>query len=261
MTNETLDTWLGTVLAQAREQKNHAVVEFLVENIHRRQPLTAQTLIWLAEAQINLLKYKEVWNTVQEILKLDPTDPAARAFRDTIERVASTYVIDGQSRRVGIIDAADFIVAHPTRGKSIPIATLQQADRERSLRVHELYDVMVVGGEGMIFDATTTSVFRNSFASKEHVNVDVMTLERNLRLNTSECVQILGPAVHLCGQWSGNFFHWMSDLLPRVQLLHNRGFDGRYLIPFANHPFIRESFELMGINSERLIQYDPRFGV
>ncbi len=55
-----------------------------------------------------------------------------------------------------------------------------------------------------------------------------------------------------------NYWHWMVDLLPRFQMLHQAGFDSndpesRILIPGPSLPFQKETLAALGIPAERLI--------
>ena len=58
----------------------------------------------------------------------------------------------------------------------------------------------------------------------------------------------------LANHWSDNFFHWMTECLPRVAYLELTGFGGGYLIPNKIR-FIVESMVAMGVDQSRLAVY------
>lgn len=58
----------------------------------------------------------------------------------------------------------------------------------------------------------------------------------------------------LANHWSDNFFHWMTECLPRVAYLELKGFGGGYLIPNKIR-FIVESMVAMGVDQSRLAVY------
>ena len=76
----------------------------------------------------------------------------------------------------------------------------------------------------------------------------------------SETEHVFDPQVvatncaFLANHWSDNFFHWMTECLPRVAYLELKGFSGGYLIPNKIR-FIVESMVAMGVDQSRLAVY------
>lgn len=62
--------------------------------------------------------------------------------------------------------------------------------------------------------------------------------------------------VFLANHWSDNFFHWMSESLPRAAYLEAMNFGGMYIIPRKSR-FIVESMVAMGVSQDRLAVYQP----
>lgn len=60
----------------------------------------------------------------------------------------------------------------------------------------------------------------------------------------------------LANHWSDNFFHWMSECLPRVAYLEAMNFGGMYIIP-KKIRFIVESMVAMGVSQARMAVYQP----
>ena len=58
----------------------------------------------------------------------------------------------------------------------------------------------------------------------------------------------------LCHPWSYNLFHWVTEGLPQLFLFESIGFAGKYIITQTG-PFIKESLALLGISTDRLIEY------
>lgn len=72
--------------------------------------------------------------------------------------------------------------------------------------------------------------------------------------------QIQGKIAVLCGLSANVYFHWIIDILPRLDILRRSGFseediDGFY-VNSINKPFQQETLELLGIPLDRVIESD-----
>jgi capsular polysaccharide biosynthesis protein len=63
-----------------------------------------------------------------------------------------------------------------------------------------------------------------------------------------------GPLWSLCGRWSGNFYHLMTEHLPSLAMANALGFDGAYLVP-GRSPTARDFLALLGIPENRIIPH------
>jgi capsular polysaccharide biosynthesis protein len=60
--------------------------------------------------------------------------------------------------------------------------------------------------------------------------------------------------------WSGNYFHWLYDVLPRVDLLRRSGIPiGKYIVPRDELQFQDDTLNLLGIPKEMRIEIDHDF--
>ena len=69
-----------------------------------------------------------------------------------------------------------------------------------------------------------------------------------------ELVRIDGVTLPLYGDWSFNFWHWCTEVLPMVLRAHEGGFSGTYLVPEV--PFAAQSLQLLGIKPDRIRTVD-----
>ncbi|QXE90373.1 glycosyltransferase family 61 protein [Geomonas subterranea] len=63
-------------------------------------------------------------------------------------------------------------------------------------------------------------------------------------------VSLDGVVLPLYGDWSYNFWHWCTEMLPVAYAAHEAGFSGTYLVP--QPPFAAESLQLLGIRADRI---------
>jgi hypothetical protein len=90
-------------------------------------------------------------------------------------------------------------------------------------------------------------------------------LRRELRLRS-----LLPPQEHLSGavcslvdsrQWSGSYYHWFLDCLPRLIAAdhhsHRCGEPTRVIVPSTLNPWQEDSLDLLGIAPERRISHRP----
>ena len=65
-----------------------------------------------------------------------------------------------------------------------------------------------------------------------------------------------GKYLMLNGLWCLQFWHWMMEKIINAIIAMDAGFDGYYIIP--DIPFARESLELLGIETDKIISYDGK---
>lgn len=66
-----------------------------------------------------------------------------------------------------------------------------------------------------------------------------------------------GTHVGLVSQWSRNFFHWMTDVLPRLSLVGDTALRETPVIVLAElEPSAYDALELVGVPAERLVHFD-----
>ncbi|MEG5170975.1 tetratricopeptide repeat protein [Microcoleus sp. B3-D7] len=72
--------------------------------------------------------------------------------------------------------------------------------------------------------------------------------------------QIDGRVAVLSGLSGNVYFHWMVDVLPRIELLRHSGRDlaeiDWFLVNSCQHPFQRESLRILGIPEEKVLESD-----
>jgi len=72
----------------------------------------------------------------------------------------------------------------------------------------------------------------------------------------NENSQKKGKYLMLNGLWCLQFWHWMMEKIINAIIAMDAGFDGYYIIP--DIPFARESLELLGIETDKIISYDGK---
>ncbi len=84
------------------------------------------------------------------------------------------------------------------------------------------------------------------------------TLPRLLKAGLKEPSPIAGSVAVLAGLSGHNYFHWMVDILPRLELLRQSGWaDPDWLwINYSELTFQRETLEVLGISESRLLSAD-----
>jgi capsular polysaccharide biosynthesis protein len=66
-------------------------------------------------------------------------------------------------------------------------------------------------------------------------------------------VRLPGRWASLLAPWSGNYFHWLFDCLPRLRTLHDGGFaDVDLVVPAGLAGFQRDSLAAAGVSARRL---------
>ncbi|WP_123039507.1 glycosyltransferase family 61 protein [Cohnella candidum] len=72
--------------------------------------------------------------------------------------------------------------------------------------------------------------------------------------------RIREPSALLTYIWSGNYFHWLFDVLPRVSLLRDSGWNIRkYIVPRDNRKIQAETLNMMGISKKMRIESGHSF--
>jgi capsular polysaccharide biosynthesis protein len=69
------------------------------------------------------------------------------------------------------------------------------------------------------------------------------------------------PVVTLTSGWQGAFYHWIYEVLLRLHLVEKGGYGQEKIFVEATLPFQKESLELMGISSDRIIPAHTYSGV
>jgi hypothetical protein len=260
MADKSLDQSLHTTLADYLGRQQFQAAEFLLDAMHASGKKSPDSLHLLAEAQLQQGKVSQAWGNTLAAINLQKDHGPATQLLKAIESAAVTYSVDGKQRAVGFTTAAEFLRLNPSRGKTSTATTLRIAGKPTPLLLHQLNDILVTGSEGVAFDPDSALFFKNSFQSTDPADISIRSIPLIPVISSAEAPLISGVCAHLCGQWSGNYFHWINELLTRAYLLLQLGFDGHFLTPAADHPFIRESLEMLGISAERIIPYDCQRG-
>jgi hypothetical protein len=261
MNTESLDKWLMSTLSSCFEQGQYPAAEFLLGAMHASGRRTDSSLHLLAETYLSKGDISAAWSQVLAALEANPTNQQALEVLQAIEAVASTYSIDGSNRTVTFTTADEFLRKNPSRGKSYEVTNIKRAGTTTCIRLHQIDQLLVTGPEGVAFDLDSASFFKDSFQSSRPSAISIRSIPLLPTIDSRNAVRIPAPCAHLCGQWSGNYFHWIHEVLTRAYLLKEMRFDGFFLTPAANHHFIRESLEMIGISPERLIPYNYKTGV
>lgn len=257
---DSLDYWLTSTLRSCFDQQQYEAAQFLLGAMHASGRKTDASLHLLAETHLSQGNISSAWAHLIATLDVNPDHSDASQLLRAIEAVVANYSIDGSQRKVGFTTAHEFLEKNPARGRSSEATQLIRGGSPTSIKLHQIDNLLVTGPEGVAFDYETASFFTNSFQSTRPNAISLRSIPILPTINTKDVVRIPGVCAHLCGQWSGNYFHWINELLTRAYLLNQLGFDGLFLTPSANHPFISESLEMIGIAPERLIPYDHSRG-
>jgi len=71
-------------------------------------------------------------------------------------------------------------------------------------------------------------------------------------------VQIRGTAVLLGARGTGNWFHWLTDILPKLGVLEKAGFTSRkdftFIVPGLIRPFQRQTLATIGITQQQIYE-------
>lgn len=124
-----------------------------------------------------------------------------------------------------------------------------------SIRVLELQDVCVDGGTAAVLDAQGRLITELSPYSKCSAVDSPWDHPAFLQFRNTSELEIVGPCVLLANPQGKVYFHWVMELLPRLDLLKQAGFDGQgatILVP-SDARFVRETLHAAGIEQEKIV--------
>lgn len=233
---------------------------FLSQSLESQGFCNAEILRIRGIAHFKLNQYENSWDTFSRASSLNPHDEGLRATVGLMEEHACSLVLDGNSKKLSLNFVANFLAEYPDRGTSAKVSEMKIQGTKKDLCINRVSDLIVAGFQGFLIDRESSTIFRDSFTSRRQSNIGARELAWISPLETDSLIHLKEAVAPLCGLWSGNFFHWVNELLPRALVLHNNGFNGVYLTPNANHAFIRESLNLIGIQDSQIIPYPTRNG-
>ncbi|WP_374951528.1 DUF563 domain-containing protein [Mucilaginibacter sp.] len=76
-------------------------------------------------------------------------------------------------------------------------------------------------------------------------------------------VRLKGTSAIISASGADMYYHWMFDIIPRIRLLRQAGFEDRdidhYIVDYRDLPFQRESLALLGIAPEKISRSTDHF--
>ncbi len=92
-----------------------------------------------------------------------------------------------------------------------------------SCYVAELRDILCKGGSRLILPKPFNQILHDAYAQRdpfaESKDADVYLEEGHLRLTPALFSKYFNGAIHLMNEYSANYFHWVTEVLPRIMLL------------------------------------------
>jgi hypothetical protein len=152
------------------------------------------------------------------------------------------------------ISADDYLRQYPAEGTFLKFPVSSKIFSGPNLyiyNIHILKDILLAGIHGIPISKTGYVI------GDRFINLDVQKLLMQLSQIPEEDLEsafiFKEKCLPLYSDWAGGFWHWMMENLPIVMLTEDSGYDGYYLIHPAS--FARESIELLGVPSERILEY------
>jgi hypothetical protein len=111
----------------------------------------------------------------------------------------------------------------------------------------------LVGREGLVLtrDNRVLSEYYHQFGTRPLART---ILSRPFALTHTRVQRIKEPVALLAAPQGWNYYHWVSDVLPRWHLLERwHGVIGQYAVPDNLSPIQLESLQLLGISRDRLL--------
>jgi capsular polysaccharide biosynthesis protein len=108
----------------------------------------------------------------------------------------------------------------------------------------------IAGEEPIVLTANGDVLLESTF--------DLYQLDRNpvMSARLPRPRRLRGRHACLLNQWSGVYFHWVLDTLPRAGLLPLDDPDLQVIVPRQMSRFHREALDILGIAQERRVAYD-----
>lgn len=126
------------------------------------------------------------------------------------------------------------------------LATFESPSHAPTLRVFTFHDMFLLGNYGLPVSESGFIIADAALnITREHA---LRTVE--LGLPKTQVPRLEGAYMPLFSRWSGNFFHWCTESLPKVIMAEKSGFSGTYLIP-PDAPYAQDSLLALGISSSR----------
>jgi hypothetical protein len=98
-------------------------------------------------------------------------------------------------------------------------------------------------------------IFEESFVYDHDDHGRWSLLHNNFSVN-SDFIEI-EEAVPIYHVWSNNFYHWTLECLPKILILEDQGYTGKYIV--FNSAFIIESLKLFNISENRICYSDKNY--
>lgn len=111
--------------------------------------------------------------------------------------------------------------------------------------------------DGSIWDdGHNTAVFDIAGGIVDEHSMGSMPVVNELRQHCSPLY--LGPRVFLLGaRGGGNFYHWMTDILPKLAILRDAGYEftdsDRFVVSTFNKAFQKETLKACGLSAEQIV--------
>lgn len=181
--------------------------------------------------------------------------------KSTKEWLASTYGQEGLTQRYNEFFTNDVTILHDSKGiddrvhkhfrsgevkaKPVFVAVLEDA------RVWEKNGAVITPDNRLLGDVSWD--YNGGMVFGKHHTVFRKWHQPPLK-------HFRGTAGLLTFIWSGNYFHWLFDVLPRVHLLRLSGVPiDKYIVPLDKQAIQDETLNMLGIPKKRRIETDHNF--
>lgn len=120
--------------------------------------------------------------------------------------------------------------------------------KETNFVINVLKSVYLISNYGFFLNKTLKLIKSSDFDLTNSIkNFLLSTKENSLDIEERH-----GEYLSLLGEGNILLDNWLFECLPKVMVAELSGFKGSYIVPLING-FIKESFEILGVNASRLI--------
>ncbi len=205
--------------------------------------------------------YREFLRSVARSDRVEPPLPAPYRRLRTIESWCHEFDLPRT-----IVEPAQLIEVPVTRIFGQPWTQVRTPTQVPPVALAEVHDVDVVGGESLLLPVSGRAIIYDLPLRYREDRVDVTSSTLRYRLGDDALVtrgpaaeQALERGIFLCGQSTGNYYHWLFEHLPKLRALTA---DARYddwplLVDAGLHPNLRAALNRLNCARRPIIEIAP----